>query len=341
MTRSTAGARGRRSALTLIELLVVMGIMSILIGLLLPAVQDAREAARRAMCQNNLRQIGLALHSYISDDNWFPPCLTGNRARHGPLYHGFHSPQVRLLLYLDQTNLFNSINFDVGTFPPETSGWGRLTPEEIALNGVNATVAHSKLAIFLCPSDANAFEVGNNYRANVGVGPNFDTIAEHPDSGNGLFSEVNLIGPVYVQDGLSHTVAFSERSIGTGAVDSPASGRDFYSLPAFVRTADDLLIGCRIAALRREGPFVYGGRWWFWTGRERTLYNHAQTPNGAIPDCLQGGCRTAPGLATARSFHRGGVNALMGDGSVRFVTDSVSQAVWRGLGTRNGGELVD
>ena len=87
--------------------------------------------------------------------------------------------------------------------------------------------------------------------------------------------------------------------------------------------------------------FRSGGLWWFWTGKDQTLYTHTQPPNGRIVDCLTSGQQPPSGMVTARSMHPGGVNALMGDGSVRFVSDSIDPAVWRGLGTRNGAELVD
>ena len=109
-----------------------------------------------------------------------------------------------------------------------------------------------------------------------------------------------------------------------------------------MNTADQLLIACAIAARPGNAPgFVDSGRWWFWTGRERTLYNQAQVPNGSIPDCTYGGMTPMIDMATARSPHPGGVNVLMGDGSGRFVSDSIAQPVWRAFGTRNGGELVD
>ena len=91
-------------------------------------------------------------------------------------------------------------------------------------------------------------------------------------------------------------------------------------------SADDLLRQCRVSARPGAKSFVDSGRWWFWTGRERTLYSHAQVPNGRIPDCVAGGSRTAIGMATARSRHPGGVNALMGDGSIRFTKETIAHA---------------
>ena len=324
---------------TLIEMLVVIAIVSILIGLLLPAVQSAREAARRARCQGNLRQIGVAVASYHESNNCFPICLTNVVRRGRPTYYGAFSIQCRILPHLDQGATYNAINFAVGAIPPEDAAYRHRDYAEL---DVHRTVSRVSIASFLCPTDGGAFALsGNNYRANVGVGPNVATTAEHPDSGNGLFLEVRTMTAAWVPDGLSHTVAFSERLRGTGRRDQPSPERDYYRSIGFVRTADDLIQNCRILA-RAENRNVFdaGGAWWFWAGRERTLYNHAQVPNGRVPDCLDRNI-TAHGMATARSRHPGGVNGLMGDGAVRFVSDSINIQVWRGLGTRNGGELVD
>jgi len=112
MIRSKVHRRG----FTLIELLVAIGILCLLVAIALPAVQAARESARRAQCQNNLHQIGLALHGYHADHNTFPPAVTGTRNG----YSGAFSLQVRLLPHLDRSTLFNSINFASGTWPPDT-----------------------------------------------------------------------------------------------------------------------------------------------------------------------------------------------------------------------------
>jgi prepilin-type N-terminal cleavage/methylation domain-containing protein/prepilin-type processing-associated H-X9-DG protein len=339
-----------RGAFTLIEVLVVMGIMSILIALLLPAVQSAREAARRARCQNNLHQLGLALHAYHDSNHCFPPSnmtVLGPRdsqGLHPVIYMGEFSAHVRLLPGLDQVALFNAINFAVGTIQPESIGFPPLSSHDLAMNAVNSTVSRAGLAVFLCPSDGGPFESGgNSYRGNVGVGGEAAPSFIHPDSGNGLLGEMRETSAAQVPDGLSHTVAFSERVRGSGNLPMSPE-RDVWGMSTgLVGTADDLLIACRISA--RSQPQMVGytrsGDGWFWRGRDRTLYNHAQVPNGIIPDCLHGGVKPPYGMATARSFHPGGVNAVMADGSVRFVAETIDQWVWRGLGTRNGWELID
>lgn len=339
----------RRRGFSLIEMMVVVGLISILIGLLLPAVQSARAAARQAHCRSNLRQIGLALHAYHESNNSFPIAINSIVARVAPgrnrmAYAGYYSFHTRLLPALDQAALFNSINFLSGTTPPRSINYPPLKPEEVAGNAVNSTASQAAVAVFLCPSDGGPFgSSGNNYWGNVGVGVNPSRSYLHPDSGNGFLAEVSSTSAASIRDGLSHTAAFSERLRGSN--QHPLNpGRDFWSLQSgLVGTADDLIVACRIAGRAeydREG-YAAAGDSWFWAGRDRTYYNHAQAPNGAVPDCLIGAFRPPPGMATARSLHPNGVHTLMGDGSVRFVSGSIAPAVWRGLGTRNGLELVD
>lgn len=336
MKRSISRPQALRG-FTLIETLTAISLISLLLALLLPAVQSAREAARRAQCANNLRQIGLALHGYAETHQCFPLCCTN----WGDAIGGYFSIQSRLLPYLDQTPLSNSINFAAQTYPPDTFSMN-LHPGEPEWNRINQTASSTGLGFFLCPSDATLLgPTANSYRGNVGVGSHPITTAERPDCGNGLFQELDMTALAQVPDGLSHTTAFSERLTGSGRSHAVHPRRDAFAYPVFTLTADDLIKACRIAARPNEGGYVTSGQWWFWTGKERTLYNHAQTPNGPVPDCLTPHARTASGMATARSFHPGGVNVLMGDGSLRFTSDSIALHVWRGLGTRNGDELVD
>ena len=331
-----------RRGFTLIELLVVIGIIGILVALLLPAVQSAREGARRVQCQSNLHQLGLAAHSYLNDHTTFPPSSLIASTSTFPHYYGYHSLHARLLPYLEQQSLYNSINYSFGTRAPLIVGISGTSQSLVDLNATSHTVYQVGVRLFLCPSDGvDLGPAGNSYRGNTGVGPGYETDAEFPDSGNGIFPEASLIGPALVRDGLSHTAMFSERARGGGNDKRPSPSQDIYVNSSFVSTADDTIRGCRVAARAASEGFGQSGKWWYWTGREWTLYSHAQEPNGRVPDCLQGANQPSHGMATARSNHPGGVNVLMGDGSNRFVSETISRAVWRGLGTRNGGELVD
>ena len=331
----------RRDGFTLIELLVVIGIIAILIGLLLPAVQGAREAARRSSCQNNIRQIGLAIHGYLDTHLCFPPSYV--REDHRPArFFSLVSVQGRVMPYLDLESLYNGINFSCSTIPEPKFGQ-RDETFEWSLNAIQLTVSRTKLTVFLCPSDGSPLAQGpaNSYRGNAGLGPNYVTSAEFPDSGNGLFQEHGVVTPAQVVDGLSHTAALSERNLGSGSPSSPTPERDHTNAYGAWYTADDILQTSRIVARPGSLVFTGAGSQWFWSGREMTLYTHAQVPNGSAPDALGLPMTPSPGMATARSQHPHGVNVLMGDGSSRFVIDSISQPLWRGLGSRRGGEPID
>lgn len=328
-----------RRGYTLIELLAVIGILSILMALLVPAVQSAREAARRADCGNRLRQIGLATSSYHDTHNCFPVV----RTRITDLYGGLYSGQSRLLPYLDQRTLYDAINYETGIWPPDSYLSGSPFRWQLALNRANETAWNSRVDTFLCPSDGGApGRNGCNYRGNIGIGGYYQVTALYPDSGNGVFPIYGPVSLAQIPDGTSHTAAFSERLRGSGSIDRFRAERDAFLIHN-QGDADDLLLTCRIAARAgnvADGYAASGGNW-IATGLERTLYNHAQEPNGIVPDGLQRDTVPAVGMATARSLHPGGVNVLMADGSLRFVDEAISRDVWRALGSRNGRELVE
>ncbi len=334
-----------RHGFTIVELLTVVGVICILIALLLPAIQAVRESARRAQCANNLKQIGMALHSYEGHYRRLPPNLTGTNE-----YGGFFSVHVRLLPYLELSSLYHSINFETGLWPVETPVVHYHTQGRL-WNAHNHTLMTTQVAAFLCPSDGGAFlETGTNYRANQGTGPNTLRTAEFPDSDNGLFPFRMPIGLGGARDGLSHTAAFAERLRGSGRVRNSVGGnaarmldptRDVFLQIPTAHTADQWYQSCKISG-RSDNPhpgYVIAGKRWYLLSGFFTLYNHVATPNDGVPDCVAGSGGEA--MMTARSGHPGGVHVLMGDGSVRFTLNGVALNVWRGLGTRDGGELVD
>jgi prepilin-type N-terminal cleavage/methylation domain-containing protein/prepilin-type processing-associated H-X9-DG protein len=322
-----------RSGFTLIELLVVISIISILIGLLLPAVQSAREAARRAHCANNLKQIGLGLQSYEANHRVFPLKYQRNRV----------SAITMLLPYIEQAPLYNQLNFQISEI--SLGVW----PLPFQYDASAFTVANTKLSILICPSDdrAYALRVGNNYRGNVGVGPADARSIENYDSDNGFFTFPGCTSPASFSDGLSHTAAFSERLTGSFEAEFGRPERDCYNITKDVNTvigsADLALDGCRLASSvqGKTFPFRQLGEYWLTAGRHATYYSHTQEPNGRIPDGLSNGINIPWGVVAARSWHLGGVNVLMSDGSARFVRETIDRGIWRGLGTRDGGEPVD
>jgi prepilin-type N-terminal cleavage/methylation domain-containing protein/prepilin-type processing-associated H-X9-DG protein len=312
----------KRAAFTLIELLVVIAIIAILIGLLLPAVQKVRASAARLRCQNNLKQIGLALHNYEGAYGSFPP---GRNQ-----FPNVVSAPARLLAYVEQDNLQRLVNYDGTLADPQ-----------------NVVASKTPVGLFVCPSDPRKGQVsgmtdfGINYVACNGTGVAVDGSGaitgylKIPD-GNGAFAQ-NPVRIADVTDGLSNTAAFSESTLGTGQVPAGPAAAD----PRFVVLNvpggnDPTPADCDGAA----GTFAANrGGMWINGHYGNTLYNHFYPPNVVGKwDC--GNASGNKGLTAARSFHGGGVNVLLCDGSVRFVRDSIALATWRAMATRDGGEVT-
>lgn len=354
----------RQRGFTLIELLVVIAIIAILIALLLPAVQQAREAARRAQCQNNLKQLGLALHTYESSARTFPP---GRIVYISPGDNGTPSANANatkgqgdcfgafahLLPYLDQANLYNQINFQLG---PDTAA--------------NNFVSTQSLSVFLCPTDpgqpllmqGGALVGATNYVLNTGT--TFSVSVNNP-SGNpvtGIFFENSSVRIRDISDGTSQTVCISEQTIsvadasvfgvanagGTWNGITPSSafvlttGNDNATMgPELINYPGDCVAGNKLQ-LTRGNRFLYGAP-------GHTMYNHIRVPNDPGIDC-RGGLphssrnqywwqRLSHNIA-AHSKHTGGVHALFADGHIGFINQSLDVSVWRALGSRNGGEVT-
>jgi prepilin-type N-terminal cleavage/methylation domain-containing protein/prepilin-type processing-associated H-X9-DG protein len=308
-------------AFTLIELLVVIAIIAVLIGLLLPAVQKVREAAARAKCQNNLKQLGVALHNYEGVLGAFP------QGRNQ--YPKVVSAPARLLAYVEQDNLRKLVNFDGTLADPQ-----------------NVTASKTLVGLFVCPSDSMNGQVpgmtdfGTNYVACNGTGVSLDaagnvtSYTKIPD-GNGIFAQVP-VRVLDITDGTSNTVAFSESTLGNGQVPTSTANAD----PRFAvlevaggndPTPADCNSGNGAWAGNRGGMWINGHF-------GNTLYNHYYTPNPSTWDC--GNASHNKALAAGRSYHTGGVNTLLADGSVRFVQNGVTLVTWRALATRSGGEVV-
>ncbi len=315
----------RRPAFTLVEVLVAVFIILVLIALLLPAVQSAREAGRRLQCANNLRQIGIALNGYAAAEGSFPP---------GMVCDGY-SLYAPLLGYLDQRALYNSINFN------EPSTYGYQNDISVA-RFANHTAKITRLSVLNCPSDAGAPGISGspwipattNYAGNTGYG--FEGKRGY---NAGVFDAWGAsVAPAKVSDGLSNTVAFSEWVIGAGSaiVSADRLGNVYHTPP--IDDFERFVTACDSG----EG-FIDGlpcGKHCLWLDAfpGYTLYNHNQGVNKLSCSDGTGGQFTTS--YTAASHHPGGVNSVFLDGHVSFFKDTAARAVWRGLGTRAGGETA-
>jgi prepilin-type N-terminal cleavage/methylation domain-containing protein/prepilin-type processing-associated H-X9-DG protein len=366
-----------RRGFTLIELLVVIAIIAVLIALLLPAVQSAREAARRIQCVNNLKQLGLALHNYISATGAVPPGIDNTTA-----YLGVSPPaslatwtawsaQAMLLPYVEQGPLYNAANFS----------WNCCYVSAQS-DATNRTIYNTRIASFLCPSDPIAGQQNiNSYSGCIGT-----STIQYPADGNttGIFRVYNSANAcssvtlASITDGTSNTIAFGEGLVGdysrndnyrgngmSGATDPTAGivpntmpGNNAESDPKNVLLAlnacnafwvSPALATC-VGYVPCDGVGIkqYNGQIWALGERGYTLFNTIVPPNSKqYPwrSCRLGA--SCPSCApegssfiNSSSFHPSGCNFVFADGSVRFIKDSVAMRIYESLGTRNGGEVI-
>ena len=346
---SKARTSPRSRGFTLIELLVVIAIIAVLIALLLPAVQAAREAARRSQCTNNLKQIGIACHNYISSINVLPFGKGGGYTATVPNAASYArwSTHSQLLLFIEQGNLFNSINF---ALPPETPGMAGAVPFMPAYqdpNRENMTASLLQVNTFLCPSDqqiVSTWPGANNYLGNQ-QSWECDLSEQQPstvapgDMPRGIFYFSSGVRVADVTDGLSNTAFFSEKRRGSGNPDPKTDSLVMppqTSLDATFQTCTSVNILTALPLTSRQGMS------WVMGEMCCTTYNHVSGPNTVscagtgFPGTMSNMAMQVP----PSSLHPGGVNVLFGDGSVRFVKSTVSLQTWRALGTRNQGEVI-
>ena len=302
---------------TLIELLVVIAIIAVLIALLLPAVQQVREAARRTQCKNNLKQIGIALHNYESMHLRLPSARTGSPH--------LWSALAQILPYIEGGNVFAAVDFELGVLDP-----------------VNTEAVRTRIPIYVCPSDSGPDRLHDdfaptNYVANAGTGrQNFGSFRpeDGPESIDGVFFDRSSVRFAEVTDGLSNTTAFGETLRGSGTdITSPDlqdERRLFRKGPQLTAVTDSFCASQTFWSGQR-------GREWARGNLNSASYNHYLTPNNVLPDCLSG---NVMGRLAPRSDHAGGVNELFLDGHSRFISDTVDLQVWWGIASRNGGEVV-
>jgi prepilin-type N-terminal cleavage/methylation domain-containing protein/prepilin-type processing-associated H-X9-DG protein len=360
--------RSQRRGFTLIELLVVIAIIAVLIALLLPAVQSAREAARRIQCTNNLKQLGLALANFESSNGAYIP---GYGPAFNPLTAGGtcgSRPNVlaQILPFMEGTAAYNAFNFQwcLSAYGPGSR---------------NDTAQSQVVAAFNCPSDPNTIKLSDvgyaNYVACLGA-----TAAQQVGSGAGQEANAARLGifnvnidtgqPQYqdaaktvsnypnylrglpvtvaaVTDGTSNTAAFSETKKSyvttTNVVNGLTGGLATNDpLQAYVISGGDngVPTQCTFGGAGYYTRIVYRGQEYYRNLPYEGYYNHTMTPNTTWWDCGINGANFTQAHIAARSYHPGGVNTGFADGSVRFVKNTVNITTWLALGTRAGGEVV-
>ncbi len=348
----------KRRGFTLIELLVVIAIIAVLIALLLPAVQAAREAARRMQCTNNLKQLGLALANYESSNGCFPP--TGSDDPGDGKDNDF-SAKARLLPFMEQTNVYNSLN---------QTYYGMSLKQP----GINTTAICTTINSFNCPSDGNdpnfttlGFKVGQtNYGNNLGLSITFNGLAY--DGPTWRMNDTAKGGPTTIAsvlDGTSNTASHSEwvkgRNVGTGR-QAVWTGTMAYSRtpgsywPApngayqtVAQVLQQVASNCQPNINSQATWDQKGMAWYCNLAGVGGGYSHLLAPNK--PACFYPQYNSAkynepaPGnddvtMMNAQSFHPGGVNVSFLDGSVKFIKDSISLTTWGALATKAGGEII-
>ena len=326
--------RRQSRGFTLIEVLVVIAIIAVLVAILLPAVQQAREAARNSQCKNNLKQLGIAMHSYHEVHGMFPPPQGKSVWDNGNYYRAF-SAQAMMLPYLDQAALYSKLDMSL-MYSQAPNGTADGTPYRV------------RLASMLCPSDRDwvGVEGGNNYVMSAGPSLYWVAVANQI----GMFNRDRTTNLRDLSDGASNTIAASESlkgdndgaaynlrtDIGKG-VARPSGAPDVNWTQAQVDTFAASSLGSAAS------HYSHGRRDWLNGLTGATIFNTMANPNWRAPDASTGtgGVMDGAGVYAARSNHTGGVNALLGDGSIQFISENIDLNIWQSLGHTSDGKKVD
>jgi len=336
----------RRLGFTLVELLVVIAIIGVLVALLLPAVQQAREAARRMSCSNNLKQFGLAMHNYHDTFNCFPAYHYRAGDEGVPWYLGY-SAHTQILPFIEQGPLQEQLQTASNQF---WIGW--------ASGGLLEPLRATRIDGFICPSDTAfpatatgwANGAGSNYGVNLGTNIRWANMQLQ----NGMFRGPAPVGVsnaraelkmADVIDGLSNTLLASEHLAGNnnagalmnGQSSEPREGSD-PGWDQFPIQADLDAFGLQCAGI--DAHNANNGQQWIAPLPTQTAINTVAPPNWQFPNCQTSGSGFASdrdGVYAARSRHPGGVMAAVGDGSTRFVAETVDLATWQNFGARDDG----
>lgn len=313
--------KATRAGTTMIEVLVVLGITGLLVGLLLPGVQAAREAARANDCRHRMRQTALAAHGFHEAHGYLP---SGYYARVGrPAFPRMLSAWAHLIPFLDQSSLYRQIDKD-----PNEDGVGAYPGPPVLTRPANQQLLTKPLSVVTCPSDStpagacnfrvcwgSASRVEFKINSRHWAGP---WARNHPDE---------MATFAWITDGLSQTALVSERIIGDYNTNRFTPARDIYffdpppSRPS-VYSPDEFASACqsqfRIPLL---GEMSYVGATWLLSGPAYTMYNHVLPPNATIPDCTYSMPSMSQSAVTARSWHAQGVNVAFADGHVRCIAN--------------------
>jgi type II secretory pathway pseudopilin PulG len=322
-------------AFSLAEVLVAIGIIGLLLALLLPAVQAARERSRATACKSNLRQLALAAQQHEAAQGTFPYTSTSwSDSRETPARRYYSvSPHAGLLGFIDPAMARQR---DKGAM--DDPGW--ITSVQQSNSPANQQLLASRIPLFTCPSDA--VRLGStSYRANMGISvevlPPSETV--EAIAMQGAFVNGSAMRPSDFSDGLSNTALFSERVLGDFEPSSYDPFRDVFARSGPVYGTRQVARRClEEATTNPTSEFSFAGANWLLGGWLHTWYNHSLPPNSPIPDCGDGAGHADGGrvVMTARSQHPSGVHLATADGAVQWIADTVDERVWHALGTRNG-----